>query len=197
MNNQEKLKKLIKEQKGTVLSSDLSKYEIPREYLSIMVAEGSLERVRRGVYVSTDAIEDEIYALQNKYPKIIYSHETALYIHGLTDRTPFIYSVTVPSGYKVVDTLSDQCKVFYIKANLHMLGVMEEESPHGNPIKVYTIERTMCDLLRRKDRIDIQIFSEALKRFSKLESIDFNLLMNYSRKLKVEQLVRTYMEVLL
>lgn len=197
MNYLEKLEKLIQKQHGTVLSADLDQYEIPRTYLQMMVAEGKLERVDRGVYVSTNAIEDEMYFMQAKYPKLIYSHETALYLHGLSDRTPFEYSATVPSGYKVVRSLAERFKIYYIKMELHELGVETVQSSHGNPIKTYNIERTICDLIRSRSRIDVQILNDALKRFVKLKSADHSILMDYARKLKIETVLKSYMEVLL
>ena len=93
MKKKKKLEKLIREQNGTVLTSDLEMYDIPRAYLSIMVAEGSLEKIERGIYVSMNSIEDEMFAMQRKYPKLIYSHETALFIHGISDRTPNMLSL--------------------------------------------------------------------------------------------------------
>jgi predicted transcriptional regulator of viral defense system len=197
MNYLEKLEKLIEKQHGTVLSADLDLYEIPRTYLQMMVAEGKLERVDRGVYVSTDAIEDEMYSMQTKYPKLIYSHETALYLHGLSDRTPFEYSASVPSGYKVVGSVAERFKIYYIKKELHELGVETVQSSHGNPIKTYNIERTICDLIRSRNRIDVQILSEALKRFVKLKSVDFSILMDYAKKLKIDAVLKNYLEVLL
>lgn len=197
MNYLEKLEKLIEKQHGTVLSADLDLYEIPRTYLQMMVAEGKLERVDRGVYVSTDAIEDEMYSMQTKYPKLIYSHETALYLHGLSDRTHFEYSASVPSGYKVVGSVAERFKIYYIKKELHELGVETVQSSHGNPIKTYNIERTICDLIRSRNRIDVQILSEALKRFVKLKSVDFSILMDYAKKLKIDAVLKNYLEVLL
>lgn len=197
MNYAEKLDELIKKQHGTVLSADLDAYEIPRVYLQMMVAEGKLERVDRGVYVSTDSIEDEMFSMQTKYPKLIYSHETALYLHGLSDRTPFEYSASVPSGYKVVDTVADRFKIYYIKKEFHELGVETVKSSHGNPIRTYNVERTICDLIRSRSRIDIQILNDALKRFVKLKSADHSLLMDYARKLKIEAVLKSYLEVLL
>ena len=197
MNYLEKLEKLIQKQHGTVLSADLDLYEIPRTYLQMMVAEGKLERVDRGVYVSIDAIEDEMYAMQTKYPKLIYSHETALYLHGLSDRTPFEYSASVPSGYKVVGSVADRFKIYYIKKELHELGVETVKSSHGNPIRAYDVERTVCDLIRSRSRIDVQILNDALKRFVKLKSADHSILLDYARKLKVETILRNYLEVLL
>ena len=197
MNYAEKLDELIKKQHGTVLSADLDAYEIPRVYLQMMVAEGKLERVDRGVYVSTDSIEDEMFSMQTKYPKLIYSHETALYLHGLSDRTPFEYSASVPSGYKVVGTVADRFKIYYIKKEFHELGVETVKSTHGNPIRTYNVERTICDLIRSRSRIDIQILNDALKRFVKLKSADHSLLMDYARKLKIEAVLKRYLEVLL
>ena len=197
MNYAEKLDELIKKQHGTVLSADLDAYEIPRVYLQMMVAEGKLERVDRGVYVSTDTIEDEMFSMQTKYPKLIYSHETALYLHGLSDRTPFEYSASVPSGYKVIGTVADRFKIYYIKKELHELGVETVQSSHGNPIKTYNIERTICDLIRSRNRIDVQILNEALKRFVKLKSADLSMLMDYAKKLRIDAVLKNYLEVLL
>jgi predicted transcriptional regulator of viral defense system len=193
----EELDQLIKQRHGTVLSSDLDKLEIPRTYLGIMVAEGKLEKVDRGVYVSTDSIEDEMFAMQSKYSKLIYSHETALYLHGLSERTPFEYTATVPSGYKVVGNVSERFKVYYIKKELHKVGIIDGITSFGNAIKVYSVERTICDIMRSKNRIDIQILSEAMKRFVKLKSVDYTLLMEYAEKFKVGNAIKYYLEVLL
>lgn len=192
-----KIKKIINKQNGTLLSSDLDKYKIPRTYLSMMVAEGEVERIGSGVYVSPDSLEDEMYIIQRKYPKLIYSHETALFFHDLSDRTPFEYSATVPSGYKVVNAISETTKVYYIKRDLHQMGVMEGNTSFGNPIKLYNVERTICDILRSRNRIDIQIFSDALKRVAKKKNLDYALLMEYAKKLNVKKILNTYMEVLI
>lgn len=197
MNYLEKLKKLIEKQHGTILSADLDRNEIPRVYLQKMLAEGQLERVARGVYVSIDSIEDEMYFMQTKYPKLIYSHETALYLHGLSDRTPFEYSASVPSGYKVVGTVADRFKIYYVKKELHEQGVETVKSAHGNPIRTYILERTICDLIRSRNRIDIQILNDAVKRFVKIKSADYSILMDHAKKLRVETVLKNYLEALL
>ena len=192
-----RIEKIIQEQNGTILSSDLDKYKIPRIYLSMMLDDGQIERIGRGIYVLPDTLEDEMYILQKKYVNIIYSHEKALFIHGLSDRTPFEYSATVPSGYKVVEGLKEKCKIYYIKKELHLMGISEDTTTFGNRIRIYNVERTVCDILRSRNRIDIQIFSDALKKVSKIKSLDYNLLLEYARKLNVENILSTYMEVLL
>jgi predicted transcriptional regulator of viral defense system len=197
MNYLEKLGELVQKHHGTILSADLDKNQIPRVYLQMMVAEGNLERVGRGVYVSVDSIEDEMYAMQTKYPNIIYSHETALFIHGLSDRTPFEYSASVPSGYKVVMNIAERFKIYYIKKEFHELGVVIASSSFGNPIKVYSIERTLCDIIRSRNRMDIQILNQALRRFVELKSADYSMLMDFTKKFRIEAVLKQYLEVLL
>lgn len=192
-----KLEELISQQNGTVLSSDLKKYGIPRTYLSMMVKDGALERVGRGIYALPEAMEDEMYAMQSKYKKLIFSHETALYIHGLSDRTPMEYSASVPSGYKVVKGISERFKIYYIRKDLHQLGIAEMKTPFDNPIRVYSVERTICDLLRSRNRIDDQIFNDALKRFAAEKAADFRLLLEYAKAMRVDSLLKHYLEVLL
>jgi len=197
MNYLEKIEKLIQKQHGTILSSDIDKFEIPRVYLQMMVSEGRLERIDRGIYIYDGAIEDEMFVMQKKYSKLIYSHETALFIHGLSDRTPFEYAATVPSGYKVVPNIAERFKVYYIKREFHELGMEILDSSFGNQIRVYNIERTICDIIKSRSRIDIQIFNEALRRFVKMKSPDYSVLMDYAKKLRVETVLNKYLEVLL
>ncbi|MGI6728250.1 MAG: type IV toxin-antitoxin system AbiEi family antitoxin domain-containing protein [Anaerovoracaceae bacterium] len=192
-----RIEKIINEQKGTLLSLDLDENKIPRTYLSMMVADGKIERIGRGIYVLPDLLEDEMYIMQKKYPNLIYSHETALFLHGLSDRTPFEYSVTVPSGYKVVNAISEKSKIYYVKKELHLVGTAEGKTSLGNTIIIYNVERTICDILRSRNRIDIQIFSDALKRVVKKKHLDYALLLEYAKKLNVEKILNTYMEVLI
>lgn len=197
MNYYEKIEELIKKQNGTILSTDFDEYGIPRKYLQILINECRLERCERGVYVAVDAVEDEMFAMQKKYSKLIYSHETALFMHNLSDRTPFEFSATVPSGYKVVSNISDKFKIYYIKKELHELGVIYVENAFGNKIRVYNIERTICDIIKKRSRIDIQILNEALRRYVKIKSSDYSLLMNYAKKLNIETILKNYLEMMM
>jgi len=197
MKYNEIIEKIIEEQNGTILTSDLEKKGIPSIYLTLMVREGDIERVERGVYVSKDKIEDEMFAMQIKYPKIVYSHETALFLHGLSDRTPFEYSVTVPSGYKVTDNLKDKFKIYYVKDKLHKVNTIKIETTFGNNVEIYNIERTIVDIFRSKSRVDIQIFVDALKRVTRINQFDSIKMMEYAKEHKVDKKLREYMEILL
>jgi predicted transcriptional regulator of viral defense system len=148
------------------------------------------------VFVKAGGLDDRLYALQANAKKIVYSHETALFLHGLTDRVPLAYSVTVPSAYKPSAKLKETCKVYFIKPELHGLGIAEIPSGMGHTIAAYNRERTICDILRSRNRIDIQILTGALKRYTSLKDTDLNLLASYAGRFGVQRLLQPYLEVL-
>jgi len=193
----ERIKAILQEHNGLIFTKDITENNIPRVYLASLVKTGEIERVSRGVYVDTNKIEDEMYYLQVKYPKLIYSHETALFFHGLTDRTPFEYSATVPSGYQVMSRVSESMNLYYIKKMLHQEDIVTMMTSFGNNINVYSIERTICDIVRSRNRMDSQIVNEALKRLPNRSEMDFSKVMMIANTMKIEKIVRGYLEVLL
>ncbi len=128
----ERIRKMLKDQNGILLTSDLIKFNIPRIYLSIMEKNGEIERTSRGIYKSPDSIEDDLFNFQSQYKASIYSHETALYLHDLTDRSPLFYSISVPVGYHSLSLNTSGHKIFYVNRNLFDLGVTSLRSPHGS-----------------------------------------------------------------
>ncbi len=193
----EKIRKILRDHHGILLTSDLSKFNIPRTYLSIMEQNGEIRRVTRGVYKAPSSFEDEMYIFQASHKSIVYSHETALYLHNLTDHPPLFYSITVPSGYHS-NTLNDsEHKIFYVKRSLFQLGVIRMNTPHGNSISITGLERTICDVVRSRNQLDAQFFNTALKRYVLKKEKNLNLLYAYAKSFSVQNRIRQYLEILL
>jgi predicted transcriptional regulator of viral defense system len=170
---------------------------IHREYLTMFVEEEKLIRTAYGVYQSPYAWEDKLYMYQQKKKRMIYSHETALYLHGLSDRDPAQYTVTLPTGYNTSQIKQIDLITYTIKPSLFELGKMTMKSPFGNDITLYDKERTICDIIRSRSRVDNQILNDGLKRYVTDATKDLNKLMNYAKKMGIENVLRNYMEILL
>ena len=193
----EKIQGIVKEQNGLLLTSDLLRYGIPRTYLSILEKKGDVQRISRGIYSAAGYLVDEMFAVQARYKGALFSHETAAYLLDLTDRTPLFYSVTVPSGYNAASLRSKGAKVFFVKRDLYRLGMVTVKSPHGNDIKTFNFERTICDVIRSRNQLDTQLVNEALKRYVKRRDKNLDLLYHYARRFRIQKIVREYIEVLL
>lgn len=194
----ERLRQIMKSRDGLLLTSDLATTGIPRTYLSILKQNGEVERVSRGVYRSTETFfEDEFFSFQSQHKSTIFSHETALFFHNLTDRTPLTYSITVPSGYHSQALNNSAHKVFYVKRDLFRLGIITTKTPHGNQVLATDLERTICDIVRSRSQIDIQIRSEALKRYTKSREKNMDILLKYAQQFSIQKIIREYLEILL
>ena len=193
----DKIREILENQNGILLTSDLVKFGIPRTYLSILVKRGEIQRISRGVYSSANYMIDEMISLQARYKGAIFSHETAIYLLGLTDRTPLFYSMTVPAAYNATTLKASGTKVYFVKRNLFLLGVITLKSPHGNDVKTYNLERTICDLLRNRNQIDIQLLNEALKNYVIHKDRNIDQLYNFAKQFRIQKIVREYIEVLL
>jgi len=193
----ERIRKLLEYQHGTLLTSDLATFNIPRIYLSILEHNGEIERVSRGIYRLVASIDDEMFNFQVRYKSSIFSHETALYLHDLTDRTPLSYSISIPVGYHSISLNEGGHKIFYINRDLFALGVILMKSPHGNEIRTTNLERTICDVLRSRNQIDIQFVNEALKKYVIHKDRNIDQLYNYASRFRIQKIVRTYIEILL
>ena len=192
-----KLNDIINKYNGIITTNLVEQKGIHREYLNSLVKAGEIERVSHGVYISPDVWEDMLYINQLKREKMIYSHETALYLHDLTDRDPLHYIVTVPQGYNSSKLKEEGFRVYSIKKEWFDLGIITKETVFGNEVRTYDMERTICDILRARNKIDATIIGESLKRYFSRKDKDLNKLMKYAKELKIQNILRTYMEVLL
>ena len=197
MNYRVQLDELIEKKNGLVLTKDLDAENVPRQYLALFVKENKLERISKGVYLTPDTFDDEMYRLQAKNRRIIFSHETSLYLHDLTDRDPIEWSVTVPYGYNATHLRKAGVKVYTVKKDLHLMGVTEGKTLYGRPIQIYNKERTICDIARNRNNMDVAIFNEAIKRYLKSKEKNIPLLLRYAKKLNVLNKLREYLEILL
>ena len=197
MKNEEKLIKLINENLGLILSSQVDKEKISREYLSILVEKGVIERLARGVYLTKDAFDDEIFRLQARFKKGIYSHGTALFLHDLSDRTPLNYTMTFPNKYHAPALKEENVRVFYVNKKYHNLGIEKSFSPLNREIETYSIERTIVDIIRSRNSIDSDMINTALNQYVKRKDKNINLLIQYAKVFRIEKIIRLKIEVLL
>lgn len=197
MTNKEKIKELLEASPdGTITAEQVTAAGMHRSILQELVENGELYRFGRGLYVRTSVWEDDIYLLQRKYGRGIYSHDTALYLLGYSDRTPAQYTMTFPKGYNSPSLKQENINIKRVVPENYSFGVIELQSPCGNPIRVYDIERTLCDILRGSGS-DIQIVGVAMKKYAFSKEKDIHKLMQYADQLRVKPKVLRYMEVLL
>ena len=191
-----KILKIMKNNNEIITPAQLEEKGISRVYLSNMEKEGIIERIDRGVYVTKDFKYDEYYLFQLKYPKAIFSYNTALYFYEMTERTPIKMDVTVYREYNP-HRFKDLVNVYKVSKELYDLGVIEKKSPQGMKVKTYNLERTVCDIIKDKDSIDIEIRNKAIKKCIKNKEFNASKMFEYAKEMNIYDKVKNYMEAII
>ncbi len=194
MDNLKILKNFMEKNNGILLSSDAKKLNIHKQYIKLLCDCDYIERKERGVYVKKGKSLNEFFLLQQKYKTGIYSHNTALYFYHLTDRTPLKYDLTFQSNIRVNNEVINP---HYIKKDYFEIGKTALKIQDGTSIILYDLERTIIDLLRNRNKIDIQIFNMAMNEYIKRKDKNLVKLSKYAKIFKQENVLKKYMEVLL
>ena len=197
MTKTEKLNDLIKLSNGYLYIADAEKLGISKVYIREYVLANNLERVAHGLYKSSDVWTDDLYILTFNNKKAVYSFDTALMLNGLTEREPSEIFVTVSRSYNASHLRSKGIIVNYVKDEWLDLGRTVAKTVYGNEVTVYDMERTICDIIRVRDKKDPQMFTYAIKEYAKSANKNLPRLMKYAKEFGVEAELRKYMEVLL
>lgn len=95
------------------------------------------------------------------------------------------------------DVLREDCNCYYIKPELFERGMIWKKTTFGNEVRCYDVERTVCDLLRSRSRMDEETVISAIKNYAAYRDKDLNRLAAYAEKFRVNKILKQYMEVLL
>lgn len=187
----------IVDDSGILLTKNAIEAGISKHALYNFIRDNGFERAAHGVYASPETWEDENYILSLRCPQGVLSHDEALYYHGLTDREPLQKTITIYTGYGTSRMVADGIKVFTVKKELLDIGKEIVKTSYGHDIPLYNRERTICDLIRSRNRFEIQDFQTALKTYIMGKNKNLNRLMEYAKLFHVDKKIREYMEVLL
>ena len=185
----------MKKNNGYITSKDLDIFDIHRMYLSIMQDKKIIKKVSVGIYIDTNKLEDNYYVFRLSMPNVIFSHMTALYFHGLSIKEQNgIYDITVKRSYNSIHLKKHN--VFYVDNDIYELGLTEIETSMGNKVKVYDVERCICDIIRSKNRLDLKNIKHCVREYIKREDKDLDKLSLYAEKLGIKEVVMNYIDMM-
>jgi len=134
---------------------------------------------------------DGFLHLQLRFPNGIFSHETALYLHGLLSCQPDQFVMTFVGKTRTPDMDHPGFQENFVKREKHPVGVTERRTASGSIIRVYNMERAVLDVIRSKrNRIDADMILEALQRYAYRKDRNIPRLLQYARILNMEPLFR-------
>ena len=193
----EQLKILAENTRGLLTTNQVTNAGLPRHVLKTAIDSGFLTKLERGIYLLNGYWEDEYMVYSLKYSKGVFSHDTALFLHGLTDTTPSRHCMTFTAGYNTKSLSNPFLDVHRSSKELFFLGISEVATPSGNQVSCYSIERTLCDILRGSEANDTDRARKAYQRYCLSPEKDISLLLEFATRLHVATTSQSYLRALL
>ncbi len=192
------LEKMIKSGDGSISRKDAVERGVPPATFARYVRLNKLVKIRRGVYAKSEGAIDDLFQLQRRYPKIIYSGMTALYLLGLTDRIVEIIEFTVPKGYRVRRDSVAPNAICHIENNVELFnsGNVSGVTIFGNTVTCFSKEKMIVEMIRKRDDYDSELFLKAAKTFLKRKDKDMEFLFKYARMRRIEEKVYRILEAM-
>lgn len=172
-------------------------FGISRATLSFWARKGRIQRIAQGLYASAEDIPDELAIIARRSANIVFSHETALALHRLHNRIPLLPSVSLPTGTRVPRSLDGRVAVYHVKPEFFSLGRGVATSFQGNAVPCYDTERTICDIIRSRSRMDDETFLGAIRNYGVFPRKNLPLLFEYAKTMGIERKIRQTLEAFL
>lgn len=156
--------------------------------------DGNLIKIRNGVYGTIDSLTGGMIDIEKIIPGGIVCLYSAWHIYHMTTLIPdaFYVAISRKRGVKVPDILD--IKLVYQSDSLLDIGAVQEEI-EGININIYNRERCVCDAIKYRNKIGIDVMAEILDSYLKYEHRNLSLLIEYAKKLRVYNTLSTYLNV--
>ncbi len=164
--------------------------------LSDLVESGALVRLKRGLYALAEGPErSEFVDIQKAIPGGIFCLGTALSIHGIGTWEPPEIQLAIRRDYRVTIPDFPPIRLFSFSGARFELGIIEKTTEAGI-VRIYDREKTICDVVRFRNALGMDIAMEALREYLKGRGRDIPRLLEYAKLLRMEGSMRGYLEAL-
>jgi hypothetical protein len=172
---------------GSIRTSQLLSFGIHNTWLTKLMNQGKISKVKRGLYEWVeDGGQPEAAIISTLYPDAVICLASALFYYGYVNRTPDAWHLTFNRDInkKRLHIQYPPVKPYYIEPHFLPIGVTTVFID-GHELQIYDKERTICDVLRYARKIDRELFNEAIKSYLDDSEKNVARLIAYSKQLRV------------
>ncbi len=182
---------------GVVRTADMTDAGFHHGYLSELVNDGTLTRIKSGLYIlaETETVAG-FYEIQLALPGSVICLASALSYYDLTTYEPAEAHVAIQRDDRTVPPDFPPVRLFSFSGARYKLGVVEEEV-EGRPIRIYDREKSLCDALRFRRTLGENVAYESARNYISTPERNIERLIEYATRLgmrrSVEYMLRAYL----
>ncbi|MBD5332247.1 MAG: hypothetical protein HDR97_00650 [Bacteroides sp.] len=167
-----------------------------RSYREILreAKEGEIIKVRNGVYATSDALANGMIDINAIVPDGILCLYSAWHHYGMTTQIPDAYYVAIERKRKVRLPEAVDIALVYQKEDLLDIG-RTTAIIDGIQVAIYNRERCLCDAIKYRNKIGINVMAEILNSYLSYPQKNLNILQQYAKELRVYKILSNYLDV--
>lgn len=163
------------------------------EHLRRATVDGTLMRIRQGVYVETSALANNMIDVQRIVPNGVLCLYSSFAHYGLSTHVPAATCIAIDAKRKVRLPEYPPIDLYYWKKENLEFGVVEKEIS-GYKVLITDIERSVCDAVKYRNKIGLDVCGEVIDSYLKNENRNITLLHEYAGRLRVKNTLTKYLE---
>lgn len=197
MTNYEKIAKLITENQGYITRKDIDREAIPSWLFTDYVRKHNLVKIEKGFYALQNWFVDPFLVFQYKYPRFIYSFDSASYLLNMSDIIPAYLEVTGPKNYRPYPKKREGIIAHTDTRDVtYFLEIIMVTDSFGYKVKCYSPEKTVCDYIRNREDISSEHFKKVVNAFIRRKDKNLNKLIDIAKTMKILKKVQEILEVI-
>ena len=159
--------------------------------LQRMLEQGLVTKIKRGVYyMDSSRMIDQTVEVSKIVSSGVFCLFTAWQHYRLTTQNPADFHIALLSSSKIKIPDNLPVKLYYWSEKYYEMGVIEIEK-EGQPIKMYDLEKSVCDAVRFRNKVGMDVAIEIVRNYVKRKDRDFDKLAKYARQMRIETIMQS------
>ena len=180
------IKEYINQNGGYVSSAEAKEKNLYNQLL-YEVEKGTIIRVRQGIYALNEGLAKPMVDVERLVPGGVLCMYSAWSYYGLSTQIPLSYCIAIERSRKVVLPDYPPIELFYLSSKVFELGVTEAVI-EGFTVKIYDLEKSVCDAIKYRNRVGIDVSSEIFRNYLSRKDCDITKLYSYAVVMRIGKL---------
>ena len=172
------IKEYIKQNGGYISSAEAKEKNLYNQLL-YEAEKGTIIRVRQGIYALNEGLAKPMIDVERLVPGGVLCMYSAWSHYGLSTQIPLSYCIAIERSRKVVLPDYPPIELFYLSSKVFELGV-SEAIIEGFKVKIYDLEKSVCDAIKYRNRVGIDVSSEIFRNYLSRKDCDITRLYSYA-----------------
>ena len=181
------------QKKGGFITTSEIKDRSEYEQLRRATDNGTLMRIRKGVYVKTSALANNMIDVERIIPNGVLCLYSAFSHYELSTQVPSATCIAIEAKRKVRLPEYPPIELFFWKPENLNFGIIQKQIS-GYIVRITDMERTVCDAVKYRNKIGLDVCGEIIDNYLKKENRNISLLHDYAKRLRVKNILTKYLE---